>query len=86
MFTGIDVQSLVACLEQVPPVNLKGVELLRQLRAISGDWFPQVSADVLSEATAEMIEYTKASAAAVRKLQAVPPIPLRVLPVAEFCL
>ena len=86
MFTGFDVLSLVDCLGQVPPVELKGLELLRQLRPLTVDWFPQVPAAALSEATAQIIEYTQVCAATVGKLQVLPPITLTTLPALEFCL
>ncbi len=86
MFATFDVLTLVDCLGRVPPVELKGLELLRQLRPLTGDWFPQVPVALLTEATVQLIEYTQACAAAIHKLQALPPITLRVLPVMEFCL
>ncbi len=81
-----NVLTLVDCLGKVPPVELKGLELLRQLRPLTGDWFPQVSAALLSEATVQLIDYTQACAAAIHKLQALPPITFRALPMMEFCL
>jgi hypothetical protein len=86
MFTGLDVLALVDCLGQAPPVELKGLELLRQLRPLAGAWFPQLPAAVLAEATAQIIDYTEACAATVRKLQVLPPVTLGTLPIMEFCL
>ena len=86
MFTGITSAELADCLGDIAPVELKGVELLRQFRPHTGAWFPQVPVDVITEATAQIIAYTKDCAAAIRKLQVLPPMTLSTLPCMEFCL
>src|SRR5262249_37337896 len=75
---------LAECLGQVGEVELKGLTLLRQLRPVSGEWFPRVRVDVLTEATTEIIEYTKQCAAAASKVQALPPTLLAEVPCPEF--
>ena len=77
---------LVACLGSVEPVDLKGLALLRQLRPVAGEWFPQVPASVLTEATTQIIAYTRDCAAATVKLQSLPPVILAEIPCPEFCL
>ncbi len=86
MYAAFDIPMLVECLGHVPPVDLRGLELLRQLRPLTGEWFPQIPADVLADATAQIIDYTRACALAVHKLEALPPITLSTVPVEEFCL
>ncbi len=86
MFAAFDVLTLVDCLSQVPPVELKGLDLLRQIRPLNGDWFPQVPAALVVEATVQLIDYTQTCAAAIHKLQALPPVTLRALPMMEFSL
>jgi hypothetical protein len=86
MFAAFDIPMLVECLGHMPPVELKGLELLRQLRPLTGTWFPQIPADVLAEATAEIIDYTRACSLTVHKLQALPPITLSTVSVQDFCL
>ncbi len=86
MFAVFDVLALVDCLSQVPPVELKGLDLLRQVRPLTGDWFPQVPAALVAEATVQLIDYTQTCAASIHKLQALPAVTLRALPIMEFCL
>ncbi|MEP7287899.1 MAG: hypothetical protein ABI947_19280 [Chloroflexota bacterium] len=77
---------LADCLREIIPVELQGVELLKQFRHNTGAWFPQVPAAIIIEATTQMIAYTKDCAAAVWKLQVLPPTTLATLPCREFCL
>ena len=86
MFTGITSAELADCLGQIVPVELKGVELLKQFRPHTGAWFPQVPVDILTEATSQIIAYTQECAAALGKLQVLPPVTLKALPCMEFCL
>ncbi len=86
MFADLTSADLAECLSSVEEVNLKGLELLRQLRPVTGQWFPQVPAEVLAEATSQIVAYTRACSTAASKLQSLPPIILPDLPCAEFCL
>ena len=86
MFTAFDVPTLLDCLGRIPPVELKGLELLRQFQPQTGAYFPQLPAEAIRDATIELIDYTQTCLQAVRKLQALPPIPLQAYPVLEFCL
>jgi hypothetical protein len=84
MFTSLTSLELAGCLGQVEEVELKGLTLLRQLRPLSGNWFPDVPPAILTEATTEIIDYTKACAATAAKLQALPPVLLPGLPCPEY--
>ena len=86
MFAGLTSLDLAECLGSVVEVDLKGLELLRQLRPLSGEWFPQVPAPVLAEATQEIIAYTRQCSLTASKLQNLPPVILSDLPCMEFCL
>ena len=86
MFHFTSPSDLAECLGSVGEVELKGLELLRQLRPLSGEWFPQVPAPVLTEATNQILAYTRECRVAASKLQSLPPVILAGLPCAEFCL
>ncbi len=86
MFTGMTSLELVSCLGNLDPVQLDGVELLKQLRPLTGTWFPQVSPDVLTKATTQLIDYTQTCRATLRMLQSLPPIIVTTIPCLEFCL
>ncbi len=84
MFTGMTSLSLASCLGEVAPVQLDGLELLKQLRLVTGTWFPQVNTDVLIQATTQFIEYTQMCKSTMRTLQSLPPFILTSLPCLEF--
>lgn len=86
MFTSITATDLIECLEALEPVSLLGLDLLREIRPTTGAWFPQLPLDVLTEATQQIVAYTKACAAAIRKLEILPPIILTTRRCLEFCL
>jgi len=86
MFHFTSPSDLAECLGSVGEVHLKGLELLRQLRPTSGEWFPQVSAPVLAEATAEIVAYTRECSLTASRVQSLPPVILPDLPCEEFCL
>ena len=86
MFSGITSEELADCLGEIAPVQLKGVELLQQFRPPAGAWFPQLPAEVIAEATSQIIAYTKDCSAVVRKLQVLPAMTLATRQCAEFCL
>ena len=85
MFTGMTTQQLVECLEQIPPAELKGLELLRRLRLQSGEWFPAraPSEDVIA-ATQQIIAYTTTCEAAATRLTKLPPVILQNVVIPEF--
>ncbi len=81
--------ALLQCLAEVPPFEPQGVQLLRQLRPQTGEWFPAALPDASTsqviEATVEIIGYTQRCADAIRKLAQLGPVPLD-LPLVEFAL
>ena len=86
MFHGTTSLDLATCLGDLAPVQLDGLELLKQLRPVTGTWFPQVSPEVLTRATTQLIEYTQSCRATMRTLQGLPPVTLNRLPCLEFAL
>ncbi len=86
MFTGMTSLNLASSLGEIAPAQLDGLELLKQLRPLTGTWFPQVSPDILTNATTQFIEYTQACRATIRTLQNLPPATVTALPCLEFCL
>lgn len=85
MFTSLDVQGLVDCLSQIPPVELEAVRLLRALPPHSaGGWFPVVPPDCVADAARELIAYTKACAALTEKLKYLSPVILPTLEIPEW--
>ena len=84
MFQVITSLELASCLGEAAPVQLDGLELLRQLRPLTGAWFPQVSPAVLTQATTQFIDYTQACRSTMRLLQSLPPVTLTTLPCLEF--
>ena len=86
MFVDLTPTDLAECLGSVGEAPLKGLELLRQLRPLSGEWRPQVPAPELAEATTEIIAYTRQCSAAATRLQSLPPVILPDLLCLEFCL
>ena len=71
-----DVQRFVDCLNQIPPVELQAVTLLREARQVAamGGALPAVPPDTLAAATTELIAYTKACAALIGKLAYLSPV------------
>ncbi len=86
MFSGITSVELAMCLGNLVPVQLLGVELLSELRPSTGAWFPQVSVEVLTKATSQIVKYTQACASTLRALQTLPSVTLTGRPCLEFCL
>jgi len=83
--TGMTQERLVATLGQVGPVKLLGLDLLRRLQPRGEDWFPtDVERHTLAQATAELIDYTRACRAARACLERLPPVPLTDKAVLEF--
>lgn len=78
---GLD--ELHSCLVSVPPLDLKGMGLLReQPQILSGT--ARVPRPQLIEAVTEIVAYTGRCAAAARSLANVTPIPLLSISLGEF--
>ncbi len=85
MLTGIKPDHLKQTLAALPPVDLLGLELLRQFQAQSGAWFPSdIDTELVAEATSELIDYIQGCKAACARLEELPPVPLTALSVVEF--
>jgi hypothetical protein len=85
MFAGMTTHKLVECLEQIPPAELKGLELLRRLRLQTGEWFPAgASSSEVIEATTQLIEYTQVCSTAASRLEKLTPVILTEISVVEF--
>ena len=74
-------EDLMACLSELPAVELKAVQLLRELTAFSGGTVfpppvpPQRKAEAV-EATVELIGYSQRCTEVVRKVSQLQPVPL----------
>lgn len=84
----MDIQQLIATLDSVEPLNLKGVEMLRHLRSTTGQWFPHAlrsgtDREALTEATIEIVGYVRECKATIEMLRPLPPTPLDV-PIVEY--
>lgn len=78
---GLD--ELQSCLVSIPPLDLKGMGLLReQPHLLSGT--ARVPRPQLVEAVTEIVAYTGRCAAAARSLANLTPIPLLSLSIGEF--
>lgn len=76
MFEGITANDLAKALEQVQPVELKGMELLRQHKPKPGNIFPTgLDRQAYIDATVEMINYTRVCAELAKRIEAVPSQP-----------
>jgi len=75
----------VDCLSHVPPVELLAVRLLNERRlASAGGWFPAVPPECVTDATQELIAYTKSCAALLDKLIYLSPVVLPTLEIPEW--
>jgi hypothetical protein len=84
MFNDLTSSTLAAILSNVEPVELKGVALLRQCHPTSS-FFPAVdTTPELVEATVEIIGYTRACEASLRRLKDLRPIPVTEITIEEF--
>ena len=78
---GLD--ELICCLVSVPPLDLKGMGLLReQPQLLSGT--TRVPRPQLIEAVTEIVAYTGRCASAARSLANLTPIPLLSISLGEF--
>lgn len=77
----MDVTTLIEALAGLEPVELKGVELLREFRSRSPGWLPEpfdesIDRGAIVCATVELIEYGDACRAALQRLGDLSPVTL----------
>lgn len=87
---GLTVESLRDCLAGLPPVELKGMALLRERRP-HGQFFPQLEGgqmsiprETLAEAVTEIVGYTERCRQAVQQLAKFTSIPLTAFSILEY--
>jgi len=87
---GLTVESLRDCLTGLPPVELKGMALLRERRP-HGQIFPQfesgqmgIPREVIAEAVTEIVGYTERCRRAAQQLMKLTPIPLNAFSILEY--
>lgn len=87
---GLTLDSLRDCLAGLPPVELKGMALLRERRP-HGQFFPQfggrqmdIPRDVIAEAVTEIVGYTEHCRRAAQQLAKLTPIPLTAFSILEY--
>lgn len=85
---GLTIESLRDCLAAIPPVELKGMALLRECRP-NGQFFPQLTKqgirrERIADAVAEIVHYTERCGQTAQHLVKLVPIPLTILSVLEY--
>ncbi len=77
-------ETLRACLVQLPPVELKGMVLLRQHHP-AGQFFPTgLPREVVAEAVTEIVGYTQRCQRAVQQLSKLAAVPLAAFEIVEY--
>lgn len=80
--------ALIEVLEELQPIELEGVALLRERRLQTGNWFPNdhIPPDVLLRCTLEFMRYGDSCLAVIDRLERnADPVPLS-LPLVEYSL
>ena len=87
---GLTLESLRDCLAGLPPVDLKGMALLRERRP-HGQFFPQLEGgqqgiprETIAEAVMEIVGYTERCHRAAQQLVKLAPIPLTTFSILEY--
>jgi hypothetical protein len=87
---GLTLESLRDCLAGLPPVELKGMALLRERRP-HGQFFPQLEGrgkgiprELIAEAVTEIVGYTERCRRAAQQLAKLAPIPLTTFSILEY--
>jgi hypothetical protein len=87
---GLTVESLRDCLAGLPPVELKGMALLRERRP-TGQFFPQMKGvqpdnrrEFIAEAVTEIVIYTERCRRSAQQLTTLAPIPLTAFSILEY--
>ena len=86
----LTVESLRGCLAGLPPVELKGMALLKERRP-HGQFFPQltggqngIAREIIAEAVTEIVGYTERCRRAAQQLAKLTPIPLTAFSILEY--
>ncbi len=74
---------LVSCLASTPPLDLKGMELLREQPHLISDT-ARIPRPQLIEAVTEIVAYTGRCAAAASSLASLTPVPILSVSIGEF--
>jgi hypothetical protein len=87
---GLSLESLRNCLAGLPPVELKGMALLRE-RCPHGLFFPRLESgrqdiprETIAEAVTEIVGYTERCRQAAQQLTTLTPIPLTTFSILEY--
>ena len=87
---GLTIESLRDCLAGLPPVELKGMALLKERRP-NWQFFPQLTGgqqdiprEVIAEAVTEIVGYTERSRRAAQQLAKLTPVPLTAFSILEY--
>jgi hypothetical protein len=87
---GLTIESLRDCLACLPPVELKGMALLKERRP-HGQFFPQLEGgqlgiprEIIAEAVTEIVGYTERCRWAAQQLAKLTPIPLTTFSLLEY--
>ena len=86
---GFSLEALQACLAELPPVELKGMVLLKNARHLQHHPFEQlfptgVAREAVAEAVAEIVEYTRGCQQVTERLWALGAIPLSNFAIVEY--
>jgi hypothetical protein len=92
---GLTVESLRDCLAGLPPVELKGMALLRDAKHLqrhpNRQFFPQIESgqigiprETIAEAVTEIVSYTERCRRAAQQLAKLTPIPLTAFSILEY--
>ena len=81
---GFTLQSLRACLAELPQVELKGMALLRERRPL-GQFFPTgLPRTAVAEAVVEIVAYTQRCQYAAELLTALSAVPVTAFAIVEY--
>lgn len=83
---GFTLSSLRDCLAQIEPVQLLGMELLKQHSAYpQGHWFPAgIPRNQLVDAVTELVGYTRRCAYAAEQISQLTSVPLTSISIIEY--
>ena len=83
---GLTLTSLRDCLTQIEPVQLLGMELLKQHSAHpQGHWFPSdIPRNQMVDAVTELLGYTRRCAYAAEQINQLTSVPLTAIALLEF--